>query len=161
MSSDSVPHDQDNRLLAQATACTKNNDFAGAIGHLKTLLQSNPEHEIANGMLAAVYAELGMTDRAIDYFQRVLSLNPDNALARFQLGLLQLRAERPREALETWKTALADPDDFAAHYYSGATLLRLEEPEKARPILQEAARRMPKDHALFPQLHELLRHLNG
>lgn len=161
MSSDSVPHDQDNQLLARATACTKDNDFAGAIGHLKSLLQSYPEHEIANGMLAAVYAELGMTGRAIEYFQRALTINPDNLLARFQLGLLQLRAERPREALETWKPALADRHDFAIHYHCGATLLRLEEPDAARPILQEAARRMPKDHALFPQLHELLRHLNG
>lgn len=146
--------------LRRATACAKERDFEGAITGLKAILAVEPGSEIATGMLAAVYAELGMPQRATEYYQRVLALNPDNALARFQLGVLQLNAGRTREALETWEPSLADQSDFAAHYYSGLALLQLEKADEARTLLQKAHQRMPHDHALYPSLKELLHHLD-
>lgn len=151
----------DNDTLKQALTFVRDGNYEGAIGSLKTLLGTNPKHEIANGLLGSVYAELGMAERALECLEHVLAINPGNALARFQLGLLHLGAGRQRQALDAWKPALSDPNDFVAHYYSGTALLQLEETEKARPLLQEAARRMPKDHALYSRVQELLRNLTG
>jgi cytochrome c-type biogenesis protein CcmH/NrfG len=62
--------------------------------HLKELLAADPDHEIANGMLAGIYAQLNMTQRAVEYFHRVLAINPQNALARVQLEALE-RSGKP------------------------------------------------------------------
>lgn len=146
----------DHDLLIEATALAKSGDFEGAIVKLKALIESHPLHEIALGMLAGIYAQIGMHDRAIEYFRRVLKINPENPLARFQLGLSQLSSGQPADALNAWKPALKNPDDFLVRFYSGLALMQLERPAEARPLLEEAAQQMPKNHALYPQLTELL-----
>lgn len=150
---------EEQELLQLATTSTKEGDFEHALIHLKTLIATNPKHEIALGMLAAVYAELKMIDHAVDHYRRVLGVNPENPLARLQLGILQLAAKRPQDVLETWKPTLKDTDDFLGHYYSGLALLQLERSTEARTMLEESARRMPEDHVLYPQLKEMLNHL--
>jgi len=75
--------------LSLATQCAKRGELEPAMIHLKELLAADPDHEIANGMLAAIYAQLNMTGRAMEYFRRVLAINPQNPLARSQLELLK------------------------------------------------------------------------
>jgi len=147
-------------LLETATANAKAGDFEQAIIHLKMLLQENPTHEIATGMLGGIYAELKMTDRAIECFRRVLEINPSNPLARFHLGLLQLSKQQLDEAVTTFKASLEQPADFLSHFHSGLALLQLHKPGEARKLLEQAARRMPKDHVFYPQLQHLLDQLN-
>lgn len=125
--------------------------------HLKEVLRVEPEHEIANGMLGGIYAELKMPERATVCYERVLATNPRNVLASFQLGLLQLSDGRPQDAVETLRPNLSDNTDFLAHFYSGIALLELKKNNEARVLLQQAAKRMPPDHQLYPQLRDLLR----
>ena len=73
--------------------------------HLKDVLRVEPDHEIANGMLGGIYAELKMPERATACYEQVLASNPRNVLARFQLGLLQLSGGRRQEAAETLRQA--------------------------------------------------------
>jgi tetratricopeptide (TPR) repeat protein len=143
--------------LSLAAACAKRGDLEAAIAHLKNLLGAAPDHEIANGMLGGIYAELKMPERATVCFERVLATNPRNVLARFQLGLLQLNGGHPQEALDTLRPNLADNTEFLAHFYSGVALLELKKPGEARVLLQQAAQRMPADHPLHSQLQGLLR----
>lgn len=147
---------RENEALKTATAYAKNGDLERAIESLKALVARNPKHEIATGMLASIYAQLDMRDRAIEYFQRTLTINPANPLARLQLGQLQLSAGRPLEALATWKPSVDDPQDFVARFHSGLALLQLQRPQEARSMFEAAAQRMPKDHALYAQLQDLL-----
>jgi tetratricopeptide (TPR) repeat protein len=144
------------QALSLAAACAKRGDLEAAIVHLKDVLGAAPDHEIANGMLAGIYAELKMPERATACYERVLVANPRNVLARFQLGLLQLTGGRPQEALETLRPNLSDNTEFLAHFYSGLALLELKKTGEARGLLQRAAQRMPADHALYPQLQALL-----
>jgi predicted Zn-dependent protease len=81
--------------LSRAAASAKSEDFAGAIAHLQELLAVEPDHEIANGMLAGIYAQIGMPERATEHFQRVLAINPQNPLARLQLEQLQQTVGTP------------------------------------------------------------------
>lgn len=150
------PPSQERELLGLATACARRGDFATAMIHLKELLAVDPRQEIALGMLAGIYAELKMPDRAVALYRQVLTVNPGNPLARFQLGLLQLAESRPGDALETLRPVLGDENDFLAHFHSGLALRQLGRAGEARQLLEVAARRMPPDHLLYPQLRGLL-----
>ena len=53
---------------------------------------------------------------ATELFQRVVSLQPDNAEARLYLGRNLLQVGKKEEAVEQWKKAVdADPDNLAAY----------------------------------------------
>jgi len=141
--------------LGAAAACVKRGDFETALTHLKALLAGNPRHELANGMLAGLYAQLKMPDRARHYFEQVLRLNPANVLARFQLGLLHLETGQPRDALEAWQSKPPSPEDYLTHFYSAVALLELNRPDEAKVRLLQAAQHMPADHRLHPELQRL------
>lgn len=150
------PASQQRELLGLAAGCVRRGDYAAAMIHLKELLAVDPREEIALGMLAGIYAELKMPDRAEALYREVLTVNPRNPLARFQLGLLQLAEKRPSDALEMLRPALADESDFLAHFHSGLALRQLGRAGEARRLLEVAAQRMPADHILQPQLCQLL-----
>jgi len=57
-------------LLGLATASVQKSNLGPALGHLKSLLDIDPNHELALGMLAAVYAELKMTQQLRIYSTR-------------------------------------------------------------------------------------------
>jgi Tfp pilus assembly protein PilF len=145
--------------LSLTAAYAKRGELDAALVLLKELLLAEPDHEIANGMLAGIYAQLKMTERAAEGYRRVLKINPQNPLARFQLGLLELTSGQPQEALHTLRPSLKDRQDFLAHFYSGLALMELNRPDEARELLQRAAERMPVDHQLCPQLRTLLEKL--
>ncbi len=145
------------KVLISAAHFAKQGDFAQAIVHLKSILAADGEHQIALGMLAAIYAQIGLLDRAMDYYRQSLATHPENLLARFQLGLVQLSAKQPQAALETWRPCLEEPNEFVAHFYSGLALLELDAPEKARALLEQAAADMPQTHPLYGALQNLLR----
>jgi tetratricopeptide (TPR) repeat protein len=86
----------------------------------------------------------------------VLAINPDNSLARFQLGLALLTLDQPQEAITTWKPMLANTSDYLAHFYSALALFQVGRPSEAKPLLSTAATRMPKNHEAYPNLLELL-----
>jgi tetratricopeptide (TPR) repeat protein len=118
--------DIETALRAAVEAMRQDNVEAGILA-LKTILNLAPRHELANGMLASIYAQLGMRDAAVSKYQTTLAINPANHLARFQLGTLQLDAGQPSEALQTLE-----------------------------PLLTLAQAAMPQDHPLRPLLAEQL-----
>lgn len=142
--------------LAAAAAAMKSGDFADAMDQLKKILTDHPSHELANGMLGSVYAELGMTDQAVAAFRKTLAIHPGNPLARFQMGLVLLTAGRYQEAVDALAPMLRMEDDFLAHFHSGLALVSLQRPADARPLLLRAQERMPASHPLYPNLRQLL-----
>jgi Tfp pilus assembly protein PilF len=62
--------------------------YPAAMEGLKLFLSAHPDHELATGMLAATYFQIGMPDHAQALFERVLQMNPQNMLARAQLAQL-------------------------------------------------------------------------
>jgi Tfp pilus assembly protein PilF len=151
---------QKHAQLTMAAQCVEKGDFEGALVQLKALVEAQPRHELAIGMLAGIYAQIGMHDRAIRHFNRVLEINPGNALARFQLGLSQLTSAQQAAAVETWKPALRNRDDFLSRFYSALALMQTNRIEEAGTLLREAEKLMPRNHALYPQLLTLLASIN-
>lgn len=143
-------------VLALAAKGAKDGDYEEAIIQLKNLLDAYPKHELGLGMLASIYAELKMNDRAVEFYERLLAVNPKNPLACLQLGLMQAAAQRPREVVEIWKARLDEPEEYLAHYFTGLALLSLDKSKEARTMLEHSAQYMPKDYALYPSLQELI-----
>lgn len=141
--------------LAPLVEAVRRADYAFAIEQLKAFLDSHPDHEIAAGLLAASYFQLGMHERARTLYERLLVVHPENALVRFQLGLLR-SSDDPREALGLWAPLLSAPGEFMAHFHSALACLQLNDKAAAKRLLERAALHMPQSHPLRAQLDQLL-----
>jgi len=141
--------------LTRAVEAARHKDFGAALGHLKSLLATDPRNVVALGMLAGIYAEIKMADRAESCYLEVLEIDPTNILARYQLGLLKLQTGRAREAIDAWEPSLRDPADYLAHFHSALAYAALGENTRARELLDQAARYMPATHALCAPLRDL------
>ncbi len=139
-----------------ATRHARDGRFDEAITALKEILAEDPRHEISRGMLAAIYLQLGMHEKACAHFEQLLEINPGNPLARFQLGMAHFSAGEAERAIATWEDLLAQEGEFMAHFHTGLALLQLAQPERAREMFEAAKLAMPASHPLLPQLEALL-----
>lgn len=149
----------ESNALQQATTFLRSGNKEEAMETLKQLLSDSPGHELGGGMLASIYAELGMSEQAITLYQEVLTQHPDNPLARFQWGLILFSRDQFADALAVWEPLRASADDFMAHFQSALAMLKLNRLDEARDLLARAASRMPQTHVLRPHLEELQRTL--
>lgn len=101
-----------NQLLAR-------HQYREAATVFERALQEDSTNVSANLNLAIAVAQVGETDRAVRALKRVLSLDPSNSRAHYNLGVLALLSDRrgkEEEALEHFRAALAaDPGSEAAH----------------------------------------------
>jgi len=83
--------------------------------------------------------------------KQVLEANPNDAFARYALGLEYSNSGDTSAALTEFQCLLAAHPDYTNGYFMAAqTLLRAERPEEARAMLQngiECARRTRNQHA--------------
>lgn len=87
----------------------------------------------------------GDTDRAIEMYQKTLSLNPNNAAVHTSLGFLlyHIKKQQP-EGLGHLKAAVQlDPSNGCAQYDLGYALLHQNQPAQAVVHLAEAVRLLP------------------
>ena len=84
--------------------------------------------------------------------KEVLAANPDDAFARYALGLEYSGAGETDPALAEFQRLLASHPDYTNGYFMAAqTLARADRNEEARAMLQqgiESARRTRNQHAL-------------
>jgi len=62
------------------------NKIDKAVGELNKLIESNPEEPRYYGMLAELYQANGFNDKAMDIFQKMLLLDPDNSQVHLALA---------------------------------------------------------------------------
>jgi tetratricopeptide (TPR) repeat protein len=109
----STPHstrlDQE-ELLHLAIEASREQRHGDAIDYLKQAVERSDSNYKALYLLAAEHAQIGMTERAIEEFNKALSIEPNLPPARFQLGLLFLCNARVQEALTAW-APLEDLED--------------------------------------------------
>lgn len=89
-------------LVALALEATRRGDSGHSMAYLKEASARGDASEQAHFLLGSEYAQIGLMDQARQHLQRAIDLNPDFAIARFQLGLLHLTNAQPQEALDTW-----------------------------------------------------------
>lgn len=92
-------------------------DPAGAMPALRRALADHPADGRLYLLIAAEYASVGAMDQAEGAFTAALQVAPGLAIARFQLGLLQMSAGRPAAARATWAPLLALPPSEPLHLF--------------------------------------------
>jgi protein O-mannosyl-transferase len=147
--------------LERLLGLVRNRRYDAAIEGLKQFLSEHPDNEVATGLLGATCFEIGLPDQALRHYARVLELNPANALARFQVGMVYLSRGEHRAALDIWAPLTTDPQDFMARFHSALAHRALGETEQALEMLEEAGKNMPVGHPLFGQLKAMRAQLSG
>lgn len=98
--------------LRAATDAAQQGQYGDALRLLKHLLDAFPQHELALGMLAAIYMQIGLYQKAENLYRKLLKLNPDNSLAKLQRALALLQLDR--NAAVQLMSEQANPD-LATH----------------------------------------------
>ena len=92
--------------------------------------------------LGAAFYKSGMHEDALREFQRVLELNPDDAMARFYIGLVLMRQERWLDAVEAYQEAAGRGGAPPATFHNlGIALERVGRHPEALSALQDATKR--------------------
>lgn len=129
--------DQD-ELLHLAMEALRRNDHGTALTYLKLGAQRFPGNVSVAFLLGAEHAQIGMFDRAEAEFIRALELDPGLAIARFQLGLLQLTQARPEDAKATWLELDALPAEHALRLFKqGLEALAIDSFDEARHLINQ------------------------
>src|SRR5690349_6651155 len=75
-------------LLHLALQAMEQERYEDAMSRLKRGLVLEPRNGLMHHLLGAIYAQLGMIDRAVEEMTQAVTFAPEMHIARFQLGLL-------------------------------------------------------------------------
>ena len=94
-------------LYKRGEAALDAGDTAGAIGHLTALTDHAPDFAEGWNQRAIVWFHLGRFGQSVDDIRRTLALNPRHFAAMVGFGAILEAMERPEQALEVYRAALA------------------------------------------------------
>ncbi|WP_346837620.1 tetratricopeptide repeat protein [Microbulbifer sp. SAOS-129_SWC] len=152
-------HEQRQRLKP-IVAMVQEQKFEQAVSLLKEYLLEFPQNEVALGMLASTYQQLGMSGDARDNFRKILSFNEENALARFQLGMTYFQEKNWSQALAEWQSLIESGTEYASLFYGAMCHLNMGDQESAVKYFKMSAKLMPKSHPLYGSLQDIASKLN-
>jgi tetratricopeptide (TPR) repeat protein len=128
---------------------------------LKTLPPDDPFLADPNNGLAPILSEKGLYGAAEAHFRAAVRLNPENALARDDLGRLLDLQGRYKEAIEQYGQALrVDPDDASAHSRLGVCLARSGDLVRSAEHFRRAVQLRPRSTSDLKNLGVALEKLN-
>jgi tetratricopeptide (TPR) repeat protein len=131
---------------------------AEAVAHFESALAANPQYIDALARIAAVKAEQGRVNEAIDRVTRQLQAFPDNPLIHNLLGRLWMQAGNPGRAEEAFKQGVKLNPALPLSYLNLAELYdRTGHLEEAMHEYQTALQTNPKlasAHSLLGMIHE-------
>ena len=113
-------------LIEKAKSLVKTEDFEGAIKILEDLYQQQPDFDVKNNLLEALFAYGGYLndyyvleyDESINFFKRIIELDSENYRAHYNLGIAYFNLNRFEEALNAYKIALSIKPDHKHVYYN-------------------------------------------
>lgn len=104
----------DEEILALLNYYVKTKDLTKAL----ELCQERPYELISISFIhAAILCQIGLYERAIVLYSKVLEVEPNNDLCKFQLGVAQFFSNQNHDAFETWY-GLDDFVDFVEAFKS-------------------------------------------
>jgi tetratricopeptide (TPR) repeat protein len=123
-------------------------DYASAIHWLEKAVELDLKNHEAWYFLGRAYYTRSRIPEAKAAFERVLQLNPNDAKAENNLGLVLESEAHPAEAIEAYKQAIAwqensEPRNEQPYLNLGGLLLDQDRAEEALPLLEEAVRLAP------------------
>jgi Flp pilus assembly protein TadD len=89
--------------LTQAQAAIDKKQFQAAVPMLQAALAKQPDSADAWNLMGYAHRKLGMTDKALGYYQKALAIDNDHRGALEYLGELYLETGRPEDAKKMLK----------------------------------------------------------
>jgi tetratricopeptide (TPR) repeat protein len=100
--------------------------------------------------LAIAQSKNGNPDEAIAILTKLAKSRPDSPLAHFNLATIYAQEKRFRESIEEYQETLRiDPSNDVARLALVKALVILAEYDEAQPLIEDYARRNPKDAEAF------------
>lgn len=81
-------------------------DLLTAIGFYRKSLESNPGYATAHMRLAEAYEAFGKSDLALNEYQQVVRMAPDNAVVQFQYGLTSAKLGKKSQAVQAFREVI-------------------------------------------------------
>jgi len=113
-------------LIDNAKVLVKNEEFGKAIKILEDLYQQQPDVDVKNNLIDALFAYGGYLndyyvleyDESINFFKRIIELDPENYRAHYNLGIAYFNLNHFEQALKSYKIALSIKPDHKHVYYN-------------------------------------------
>ncbi|MDY7093872.1 MAG: tetratricopeptide repeat protein [Acidobacteriota bacterium] len=106
-------------------------------------VEKAPSSGLAWSELGKAYLDRGSDlDRALQYYRKAVETDNDalgRAIAYNSIGVIHARRKQPEQALEAWRTAVAEGADYATPYFNLGNLLASHVDRAARQGRMEAA----------------------
>jgi Flp pilus assembly protein TadD len=106
---------------------TKHADSHTAIGYLAQSCELEPSNAKATYLLGAVYAQVGLYDRARDFLHKAIELDPQEYTGIYQLGLLYLTSGNVENARLIWQQLDALGSENYLYLFKAAMLALVED----------------------------------
>jgi O-antigen ligase len=118
------------------------NDYADCLHNLEKRNQGDLENlkSLTSGHMRLASYQNSLYNRALDFGQKLINLDPTSPGSYDTLGLVYLDSRQYEKALSTFNFVIASlkPDYPFAHFHLGETYRQLGEPEKALPYYYQA-----------------------
>ena len=126
-------------LLLEAMLLHKEGKYLDSLRQTQAALEADPRNSDCHKIFGLNLVRLGREDLASDYFEAAASLNPQDYMAWYYLGLQQLQAKRPQESLTSLlKVVDLRPDYVDGYYVLGLAYEQLSGYEKALEAYRRA-----------------------
>jgi tetratricopeptide (TPR) repeat protein len=148
-------------LVAGMGAVQRQEVWASDLALWTDTVEKAPSSGLAWSELGKAYLDRGSDlDRALEYYLKAVASDNDalgRAIAHNSIGVIHAHRKQPEQALEAWRTAVAEGADYATPYFNLGNLLasrvdraarqgRMEVPQlsEARAALQRAVEIDPR-----------------
>ena len=144
-----IPNDEIHSQLKSGETPGKNNvsqEFKHKMAMLQNEVEKNPTDTTKLLEYADLLAAAHKQKEAIEYYQQILSINPNRIDVLFSLSFIYYSLGDLNKSEEETKRILAiDPENNDAKYNLGAIAVTKGDKEKARDIWQRLAEKYPED----------------
>jgi tetratricopeptide (TPR) repeat protein len=137
---------QDHRVHnALGNAYLINLRLTDALAEFEKALEINAKDEYANLGIANLSRAFGDYDRAAEFYRKHLQLKPEDAEASGGLAITMMAQGKENQATRMLQTALErDPNNYSIMLQQAFYYLNKKKPELARPLIDRAARLVPR-----------------
>ncbi|OZG74859.1 hypothetical protein BTA51_00135 [Hahella sp. CCB-MM4] len=153
---------ESDELLALAKLDVEKNRIDSALAKLKQANNLPDPQPECDSLLAKLYAQLNLFDRASYHYESYLMKQPDALLERFQYGMVYYEQGIKDRALLVWKEVLDEVPTFPpALYYCALVSWEDSDESEARRLIDILLKSAPADNLYFKRSKDLLNALDS
>jgi len=160
-----------NIYLGLAKSCQKLEQKVESLRYIKSFIGLFPSSELAASLVEQVYRKLpdkaewislyrkgfralkeGKHQEALELFEKSFDYNPTFSWAHYHMGLALFELQSQNEAIESFKKAREDDNEYVFLYLLGKAYRMLGKPREAEAFLKET---LNENHYFVPALMEI------